>query len=162
MPSRHGPLGIDYEALRGQRDDLIWCSISAMGTEFPDVPGYDPALQALCGYMDLTGLRDGPPLQCGPPIIDLKAGDEVFAQTLLALMRRAETGEGAMIDISMTQAAISWLHTFLPMLDMGSPPEELRRNGKRAPPVHPRELLSHQRRLHLHGPGQRRPVAAFR
>jgi crotonobetainyl-CoA:carnitine CoA-transferase CaiB-like acyl-CoA transferase len=129
MPARHRPLGIDYEALRSQREDLIWCSISAMGTEYPDVPGYDPALQALCGYMDLTGSRDGPPMQCGPPIIDLKAGDEVFAQTLLALMRRCETGEGAKIDVSMTQAAVSWLHTFLPMLDMGSPPEELRRNG---------------------------------
>ena len=49
-----------------------------MGLANPDVPGYDPVMQALCGYMDLTGHPDGPPLQCGPPIIDLKAGDEAF------------------------------------------------------------------------------------
>ncbi len=131
MPSRHKPLGIDYETLSSVRKDLIWCSISAMGHARPDVPGYDPAMQALCGYMDLTGERDGEPMQCGPPIIDLKAGDEVFAQVLLALLNRERTGEGACIDISMAHAAASWLQTFTPMLEMGSPPEEIRRNGNR-------------------------------
>lgn len=129
MPARHVALGIDYEGLRRERPDLIWCCISAMGPDHPDVPGYDPVTQALCGYMDLTGYPDGPPLQCGPPLIDLKAGDEAFAQVLLALMERQETGRGKRIDVSMAQAAVSWLHTFLPMLDMGSPPSELRRAG---------------------------------
>ena len=129
LPARHKALGFDYDTLRAQRPELIWCSISALGPEHPDVPGYDPMIQALCGFMDLTGHPDGPPLQCGPPLADLKAGDEVFAQVLLALLERGETGEGRRIDISMAQAAVSWLHTFLPMLDMGSSPAELRRAG---------------------------------
>ena len=129
LPARHKPLGIDYETLATARETLIWCSISAMGMAYPDVPGYDPAMQALCGYMDLTGERDGSPMQCGPPIIDLKAGDEAFAQVLLAMLEQTRTGTGKMIDVSMAQAAVSWLHTFLPMLDMGSPPDEIRRNG---------------------------------
>jgi crotonobetainyl-CoA:carnitine CoA-transferase CaiB-like acyl-CoA transferase len=115
LPARHESLGIDEPTLRKEREDLIWCCISAMGPDRPDVPGYDPMIQALCGYMDITGHPDGPPLQCGPPVIDLKAGDEVFSQIVLAL--------------AMAQIAVSWLHTFLPMLDMGSPPEELRRAG---------------------------------
>ena len=129
MPSRHKKLGIDHETLQKEKESLIWCCISAMGLAYPDVPGYDPVMQALCGYMDLTGHSDGPPLQCGPPIIDLKAGDEAFTQILLALMERKETGKGKIIDISMAQAALSWLHTFVPMLDMGSPPSELKRSG---------------------------------
>lgn len=129
MPARHKKLGIDHETLQKEKESLIWCCISAMGLAYPDVPGYDPVMQALCGYMDLTGHSDGPPLQCGPPIIDLKAGDEAFAQILLALMEREETGKGKTIDISMAQAALSWLHTFVPMLDMGSPPSELKRSG---------------------------------
>jgi len=129
LPAHHKKLGFDYETLRGERDDLIWCCISAMGLDHPDVPGYDPMIQALCGYMDLTGQPDGPPLQCGPPIIDLKAGDEAFTQVLLALMERAEGGGGKQIDISMARLAVSWLHTFLPMLDMDSPPAELKRSG---------------------------------
>jgi crotonobetainyl-CoA:carnitine CoA-transferase CaiB-like acyl-CoA transferase len=129
MPARHKKLGIDHATLCRQKEDLIWCCISALGLAYPDVPGYDPVMQALCGYMDLTGHPDGPPLQCGPPLIDLKAGDEAFAQILLALMERNETGKGKLIDISMAQAALSWLHTFVPMLDMGSPPSELKRSG---------------------------------
>ena len=129
MPARHGDLGIDFETLSAERAELIWCCISAMGLARPEVPGYDPVLQALCGYMDLTGHADGPPLQCGPPLIDLKAGDEAFTQVMIALLERERTGAGACIDVSMAQSAVSWLHTFLPMLDMGSPPEELRRAG---------------------------------
>jgi len=129
LPARHRTLGIDYETLRKVRPGLIWCGISAMGLSHPNVPGYDPMMQALCGYMDLTGFPDGPPLQCGPPITDLKAGDEVFAQVLLALLDRADSKSGRQIDISMAQVAVSWLQTFLPMLDMGSPASELRRAG---------------------------------
>jgi len=129
LPARHSSLGIDYETLSGDHPELIWCSISALGHSFPDVPGYDPMLQALCGFMDLTGNPDGPPTQCGPPLIDLKAGDEAFIQILLALIELSETGRGRQIDISMAQAAVSWLQTFLPMLDMGSPASELRRSG---------------------------------
>ncbi len=129
MPARHERLGIDYETLIREKEDLIWCSISALGLAYPDVPGYDPVLQALCGYMDLTGHADGPPLQCGPPLVDLKAGDEAFIQVILALMERKEKGKGKKIDISMARSALSWLHTFIPMLDMGSPPSELKRSG---------------------------------
>jgi itaconate CoA-transferase len=129
LPSRHESLGMNYETLRKAREDLIWCCISAMGPDEPDVPGYDPMLQALCGFMDITGHADGPPLQCGPPLIDLKAGDETFIQAALALAERARTGKGRRIDISMAQIAVSWLNTFLPMLDMGSPPREIRRAG---------------------------------
>ena len=94
LPARHRDLGFDYETLDAVRPGLIWCCISAMGLSYPEVPGYDPIMQALCGYMDITGHPDGPPLQCGPPLTDLKAGDEAFAQVLLALLDRAESGQG--------------------------------------------------------------------
>ena len=129
MPSRHVPLGLDFASLAKVSPNLVWCCISALGLAYPDVPGYDPVLQALCGYMDITGEPAGPPMQNGPPIVDLKAGDEAFAQVLLALFERQRTGKGRAIDVSMAQVATSWLLTFLPMLDMGSPPEELRRSG---------------------------------
>jgi len=129
LPAHHRALGFDYETLRAAHPALIWASISAMGLEHPTVPGYDPMMQARCGFMDLTGYADGPPLQCGPPITDYKAGDEVFAQVMRALWERAETGQGQAIDVSMSRGALSWLHTFTPLLDMGSPPEELRRSG---------------------------------
>ncbi|MBV6521803.1 MAG: Acetyl-CoA:oxalate CoA-transferase [Gemmatimonadaceae bacterium] len=131
MPAHHRALGIDHSTMLERHPELIWCSVSAMGLDHPDVPGYDPVIQAMCGFMDLTGDRSGPPTQCGPPVTDLKAGDEVFAQVLAAMLERHTTGRGTAIDISLACAAASWLHTFTPLLDMGSPPEELRRNGNR-------------------------------
>jgi crotonobetainyl-CoA:carnitine CoA-transferase CaiB-like acyl-CoA transferase len=129
LPKRYGALGIDYETLSAIKKDLIWAGISAMGPDYPDTPGYDPALQAMLGYMDLTGENDGLPMLCGIPVIDLKAGDEAFIQVCLALWEQSKTGAGKRIDISMAQAAVSWLITFLPLLDLKCYPEDVQRSG---------------------------------
>jgi crotonobetainyl-CoA:carnitine CoA-transferase CaiB-like acyl-CoA transferase len=129
LPKRYEELGIDYETLSAANPKLIWVGVSAMGPGYPSFPGYDPALQAMLGYMDLTGDPDGPPMLMGVPMIDLKAGDEVFAQTMRALAEQAETGEGARIDVSMARSAASWLHTTLPLLDLGAEPGDVRRSG---------------------------------
>lgn len=122
LPGRYEKLGVSYEQLRRYRPDLIWVGISALGPEYPDFPGYDPALQALCGIMALTGEPMGPPLLAGVPLVDLKAGDEAFSQILLALVERAETGQGKRVDVSMAQAAVSWLVTQLPVVELGGTP----------------------------------------
>lgn len=129
LPGRYERLGIDAATLQALRPELIWAGISAMGPEHPGVPGYDPALQAMLGFMDLTGPADGPPMLCGLPLIDLKAGDELLTQVLAALWERSETGRGRRIDISMARAAASWLLTVVPMLDAGAPANELTRSG---------------------------------
>jgi crotonobetainyl-CoA:carnitine CoA-transferase CaiB-like acyl-CoA transferase len=129
LPKRYERLGIDYETLSEVNPGLIWAGISAMGPEHPDAPGYDPALQAMTGYMDITGDPEGPPMLCGVPFVDLKAGDEVFANVCLALAEKAETGKGRRIDVSMAQAAASWLITTIPLLDLGYTPDEVRRSG---------------------------------
>jgi itaconate CoA-transferase len=83
----------------------------------------------MAGYMELTGPADGPPTLSGVPLVDLKAGDEVYANVMLALAERAETGRGMRIDVSMLQAAASWLITTLPLLDFDCQPNEITRCG---------------------------------
>lgn len=129
LPKRYVELGIDYDTLCAVNPGLIWVGLSAMGPEYPDTPGYDPALQALSGYMELTGDPQGAPALCGVPFVDLKAGDEVFASVCLALAHKERTGKGERIDVSMLQAAASWLITSMPLVDLGYDPSELRRNG---------------------------------
>jgi itaconate CoA-transferase len=129
LPRRYEELGIDYQTLSAIRPELIWVGLSALGPDYPDAPGYDPAIQAITGYMDLTGEAEGPPILCGVPVVDLKAGDEVFANVCLALAEKARTGRGRRIDISMAHAAASWLVTMIPLLDLGYTPDEVRRNG---------------------------------
>ncbi|NQU05563.1 MAG: CoA transferase [Calditrichaeota bacterium] len=117
LPKRYQQLGINYNTLKKANPNLIWCGISAYGTDHPSRAGYDPALQASLGYMHLTGEPDRDPMLCGLPIIDLKAGDEAFIQILLALYeQQAQNGGGKEINISMAQAAASWLITALPQL----------------------------------------------
>jgi crotonobetainyl-CoA:carnitine CoA-transferase CaiB-like acyl-CoA transferase len=129
MPKRYEELGIDYETLSKLDQGLIWVGLSAMGPEYPDAPGYDPAIQAMTGYMDITGDPEGPPMLCGVPFVDLKAGDEVYAAVCLALAEKAASGRGKRIDVSMAQAAASWLLTTIPLLDLGYEPGEVKRNG---------------------------------
>ena len=129
IPGRYESLGIDYERLSAERPGLIWAGISAMGPAYPDMPGYDPMIQAMAGYMELTGAADGPPTLSGLPVVDLKAGDELYANVMLALAEKADTGRGKRIDISMLQAASSWLITTLPLVDLDCAPEELTRWG---------------------------------
>ena len=116
LPKRYQQLGIDYETLKEANPNLIWCGISALGPKYPGAAGYDPALQAMMGYMYLTGDPEQDPMLCGLPIIDLKAGDEAFNQVLLALLEQQTNSDGKEIHISMAQCAASWLITALPQL----------------------------------------------
>ena len=129
VPSRYAALGIAPEQLRAARPGLIWAGISAMGPAFPEAPGYDPVIQAMAGYMEVTGDLAGPPMLTGIPVIDLKAGDELYANVMRALLERHESGRGQAIHVSMLQAAASWLITLLPLVDIGCRDDEITRAG---------------------------------
>jgi len=101
-------LGIDYETLSAIKPDLIWLGITGFGPE-SDEAAYDPILQARAGFMDLTGEPDGDPMVFGLPMVDLGAGEHAFSQVMMALYRRAVTGEGSRIELSMFQSAVSWM-----------------------------------------------------
>jgi crotonobetainyl-CoA:carnitine CoA-transferase CaiB-like acyl-CoA transferase len=129
LPKGYGALGIDYETLAQAKPDLIWASISALGPDYPDMAGYDPVIQAMSGVMDINGDAVGSPTLVGLPLTDLKAGDEVYAGILLALLERATSGKGKRIDVSMLQAAASWLMAVMPLVDLGAPAASLTRAG---------------------------------
>lgn len=131
VPSRYQALGIDAATLMQARPALIWAGISAQGPQVPEAPGYDPVLQAMAGYMEVTGDPEGPPTLTGIPVIDLKAGDEVYSSVLRALLEGMETGRGQEIHVSMLQVAASWLITLLPLLDMDCHPSEITRSGNK-------------------------------
>lgn len=133
LPKQYRPLGIDYDTLSAVRSQLIWVGLSAHGPDFPLVPGYDPALQAEVGYMDLTGEADGAPMVCGVPVIDLKAGDEAYARIYKALWQRERSGRGCRIDVSMLRASASWLVTRMSLASLGHDPSTLTRTGNLHP-----------------------------
>jgi formyl-CoA transferase len=107
-PRSYSRLGIDPDTLRAARPELIWLGISGFGPAH-DEAAYDPVLQARAGFMALTGEPDGPPTPFGLPMVDLGAAEHAYGEVMKALYRRARTGEGARIDVSMFRSAVSWL-----------------------------------------------------
>jgi alpha-methylacyl-CoA racemase len=65
---------------------------------------------ALAGLLELTGEPDGPPIQAAGQIADLGGGALMAAFGILAALReRDRSGEGQLVDVSMTDGALSWL-----------------------------------------------------
>jgi crotonobetainyl-CoA:carnitine CoA-transferase CaiB-like acyl-CoA transferase len=109
-PGVVGRLGIDYEAVKAVRPDVLYCSISGFGQTGPyrDRPGFDIMAQGVGGFMRMTGHPDGRPAKVGIAINDIAAGVTAVYSILAALRLRERTGEGQYIDISLVDAGLAW------------------------------------------------------
>jgi alpha-methylacyl-CoA racemase len=105
-------LGVGYERLREENPGLVYCAISGYGQDGPyrDRPGHDMNYLGLAGVLGLTGERDGPPVQAAAQIADIGGGAQMAAFAILAALReRDRSGEGQLVDVSMTDGALSWM-----------------------------------------------------
>ena len=89
---------------------LIWCGISGYGPAGPYAKkkAYDLLVQCEAGLLSVTGTPDTP-VKAGIPAADIAAGMYAFTSILAALVRRARTGEGATIDVTMLEALGEWM-----------------------------------------------------
>ena len=103
--------GLDYATLQLIRPGLIVCSITGYGQTGPyrERPGYDFIVQAMGGFMSLTGPEAGEPFRAGIAISDLGAGMFAASAILAALFARERTGEGQRIDISLLDTQVALL-----------------------------------------------------
>ena len=104
-------LGCDYATLAALNPGLVMCSISAYGQDGPyrDWPAFDLALQAMGGAMSITGERGGAPMRMGLPMGDLAGGMFGSFAVAGALFRRARTGRGAHLDLSLLDCQVALL-----------------------------------------------------
>ena len=104
-------LGIGAERLRAINPRLVYCSISGFGQTGPsrDRSGHDITYLAASGALAYPGSRDeSRPRRSGLPVSDL-AGSLYFAVAALAAWSRAQrSGRGATLDLSLTEAAMSF------------------------------------------------------
>jgi len=103
--------GLGYEQLKKLRPDLIYCTITGYGYTGPyrDRPGYDFIIQALGGFMSVTGPEDGEPFRAGIAIADLSSGIYACNAVLAALYSRERTGAGQRIDISLLDCQVAMM-----------------------------------------------------
>lgn len=108
LPRNYSKLGIEYEMLKQIKEDIIWLGITGFGPQSNEA-AYDPILQARGGMMELTGEKDGSPQVLGIPLPDMGASEHGYGLLMKALFKRAITGKGSRIDLSMFQSTVSWL-----------------------------------------------------
>lgn len=103
--------GLDYDSLRQDRPDLIYCSISGYGRDSPlaDRAGYDFVVQAEAGLMSVTGVPDGEPMKVGVAVADLFTGMYAVQAILAALLARQRDGEGQLIDLALFDCQLAML-----------------------------------------------------
>jgi crotonobetainyl-CoA:carnitine CoA-transferase CaiB-like acyl-CoA transferase len=106
-----GRIGITYAELRHLNPRIVCCSLSGFGMTGPRQrePGYDYVVQALSGWMDITGEPDGPPAKSGLSIVDCSAGLVATTALLAGLHAAARHGVGMDCDVSLFDTAISML-----------------------------------------------------
>ncbi|MBX7541319.1 CaiB/BaiF CoA transferase family protein [Qipengyuania sphaerica] len=110
-PGGLAKFGLDYETLAKANPALVYCSITGFGQDGPrrDEPGYDFVIQAMSGFMALTGEPEGDPMKMGVSISDLSTGLWAANAVQAALLMRHRTGKGQWIDMSLLDCSVGLL-----------------------------------------------------
>jgi crotonobetainyl-CoA:carnitine CoA-transferase CaiB-like acyl-CoA transferase len=110
-PGAMEELGLGGAALTAQHPRLVYASLSAFGHKGPRRlnPGYEPMVQAFAGIFSMNGAEDAPPTRVGVPILDMGTGLWLTLGCVAALLRRARTGRGGIVDASLFETALAWL-----------------------------------------------------
>jgi CoA:oxalate CoA-transferase len=105
-------MGLGYDDLSKDNNRLVYASITGFGSmegylgPFSKRPAYDIVAQAMGGLMQTCGQAGGPPTWLGVALGDIVSGMNAAYAIVLALLQRAETGQGQYIDVSMYDTII--------------------------------------------------------
>lgn len=108
LPADWKKLGLDPSGFREEYPDLIWCTVTGYGAD-DDRPAYDVVLQAESGLMGVTGFPEGEPVRVGVAVVDFLSALYGLAGVLAAVAKRQAGGSGRRVEISMIDAATSFL-----------------------------------------------------
>jgi crotonobetainyl-CoA:carnitine CoA-transferase CaiB-like acyl-CoA transferase len=124
--------GLDYDSVRRQNPEVVYCSVTGFGAEGPysDRPAYDPVLQAMSGLLATTGYPDRPPVRIGASVVDCGTGMTAAFAVAGALAERDRTGESQRVEVSLFDVAVSWMGYWLAHYTAtGETPSRARRGG---------------------------------
>jgi crotonobetainyl-CoA:carnitine CoA-transferase CaiB-like acyl-CoA transferase len=110
-PGGLGRFGLDYDSVAAVNPGVVYASISGFGSGpgGAALPGYDLIVQAISGFMSLTGDADGEPYRAGVALFDVMAGLHATIGVLAALNHRHETGLGQHVEVNLLSSALSGL-----------------------------------------------------
>ena len=119
-------LGCSYEELAADNPGLVYTAITGYGQDGPyrSRAGHDINYIATNSTLGTTGQAEGPPVLPSVQVADLSGAMMAVVGSLAALVRKARTGEGDFVDISMMDASLSWLALHLAPWYAGADPLE--------------------------------------
>jgi crotonobetainyl-CoA:carnitine CoA-transferase CaiB-like acyl-CoA transferase len=123
-PGTAARLGAGPEQLLKINPRLIYCSISGFGSSGPYVerPSYDSVAQALSGFLSVVVDADRPRF-LGPALADAITGIYAAYGVLGALVKRARTGAGCLVEVSMLEAMAHFaIEPFAAFFALGTKP----------------------------------------
>jgi crotonobetainyl-CoA:carnitine CoA-transferase CaiB-like acyl-CoA transferase len=105
-------LGLTYEHLAPVNPRIVCCSLSGFGMTGPRAaePAYDYLLQGLAGWQSICGEPDGPPTKTGLSLVDMIGGTVAAVSILAGIHRARRDGVGCDCDVSLHEAALSFLN----------------------------------------------------
>ncbi|MGW2560235.1 CaiB/BaiF CoA transferase family protein [Streptomyces sp. NPDC001514] len=103
-------LGLDAATLCAAHPRLVAVDISGYGPDGPYAHkrAYDMLVQCEAGLVSVTGTSEHP-VKAGIPAADIAAAMYAFSGVLAALLRRATTGRGGVVEISMLESLAEWM-----------------------------------------------------
>ncbi|OLC74649.1 MAG: carnitine dehydratase [Acidobacteria bacterium 13_1_40CM_4_65_8] len=109
-PGAADRLGTTPADLCARHPRLIVCTVSGYGSSGPYAAkkAYDLLVQSEVGLISITG-TEAHPVKAGISVADIAAGMYAYAGILTALLARASTGRGAVIDVSLFDALGEWM-----------------------------------------------------
>lgn len=137
--ARHG---YDYPKLAAANPDLVYCAISGYGQTGPwrSRPAFAYIVGAVSGLMDLERKGERDPRVAHLQAADVLAGTHAFGAILAALLRRARTGQGAYLDVSMLETLIAAEDVAFASVLNGGPDLDVPRPGMLVHPVGDRHI----------------------
>jgi CoA:oxalate CoA-transferase len=128
--------GFGYDDVRALNPGVVYGSISGYGEDGPwaDLPGQDLLAQARSGLLWLTGSAGDPPMPMGLAAADMMAGNALAQGVLAALVRKARTGQGGLVQTSLLEALLDFQFEVLTthLNDGGRLPQRSAANGAHA------------------------------
>lgn len=138
VPGAMAKLGLDYASLSKHNPRLVYCAISGFGQTGPYAQrrALDVVVQGMGGIMSITGEGPGrPPVRPGISLGDIAAGTFATIGIMGALLERASSGKGQMVDISMLDCQVALMeNAYVRHFATGEVPQPL---GTRHPVVTP-------------------------
>jgi len=132
-PGAMDRLALGFPDVRAVQPRIVYCSVSGYGQKGPYAKrgAFDVAVQAMSGYMSVTGDPEGAPAKCGVPVADFMAGVYAAFGVMVALQDARRTGKARHVDCSMLGCLLQAASLqFGELWGTGSPP---RRMGSRHP-----------------------------